>query len=306
MKLLTKYTNGNYSIRLFDDGTKIRANRLKCFIPEFPETLDINISTKCNGKCKHCYMSCTESGKHGDLNHPIFNSLHSGMELAININDLTHPDLENFLIRMKDKHVYVNVTINQMHIKDNIDKLKQWQDDELIYGIGISLTNSKDTKLFNMINSKLKNVVVHVIDGCFTKDDLENLSNHNIKLLILGFKHKGRGIDYYNTHKKEVDDNIEFLRNHLYDYKPFYKGFVFDVLSTENLNIRQIVGEEKWSMHHMGDEGEFTYFIDLVNNQYAVSSTDVDNIFSITNNDTIDTMFNHIRHVSGYINYKEE
>ena len=299
MKLLTKYKNGNYTVKLFEDGTKIRYNNLNNLTPDFAESIDMNISTVCNGHCKYCYLNCTENGKHGDLNNHILNTLHAGTEIAINANDMTHPGLEDFLIRMKDKGVFVNITINQKHLKQNVDRLKDLQSKQLIWGIGISLTDSSDKDLISNIN-KLNNVVIHVIDGCFTKNDIENLKNNNLKLLFLGFKHKGRGIDYYNQNKDFVNNNINFLRDHLYDYRQYYNCFAFDSLALDNLDIKNKVSDNQWKTHHMGNEGQYTMFVDLVNNTYAISSMNVDNIYPINDIDTIDTIFKHIRQLSNF------
>lgn len=302
MKLLNKYQNGNYTVRLFDDGTKIRMNNLDNLTPEFAESIDVTITEKCSGTkesplCKYCYLGCTEKGKHADLTNPILDTVHAGTEMAINSNDMTHPGLEDFLIRMKEKGVFVNITINQKHLKQNIDILTNWQNRKLIWGIGISLTDSTDSILWE---NELKNTVIHVIDGCFSKEDLENLSNHNIKLLILGFKHKGRGIDYYNIYKDEVDNNIKYLDEHLMEYKNQFNGFAFDTLAINNLHIQEKVGPEKWALNNMGSEGEYTFFINLIDNTYAISSMETENIFPIKKDDTLDSMFKHIRNISGY------
>lgn len=298
-KLIAKYENGNYTVRLFDNGTKIRMNDLDNLTPDFAESMDVSVTTCCNGKCQYCYLNCTEQGKHANLNNPILETVHAGTEMAINLNDLSHPDLENFLIRMKDKGVIVNATINQKHIKQHLNTLKDWQDRHLLWGIGISLTNSNDNSIIEA-NEQLKNVVVHIIDGCFSKEDIENLSDHNIKLLVLGFKHKGRGIEYYNQHKDEVNNNINFLKEHLMDYKSKYNSFGFDNLAIEDLEIQKKVSPEQWKTNHMGDEGEFTMYVDLCNNQYAVSSMETENIFDIKETDTVDTIFHHIRHIVGF------
>ena len=290
-KLLSKYKNGNYNIKLYDNGTKIRYNHFDKFIPEFSESIDLTITTKCNGGCEYCYLNCNENGIHADLNDPILDTIHSGTELAINGNDLSHPDLESFLIKMKNKRVIVNITINQKHFIQNINKLKKWQDNKLFWGLGISLTDSTNSQLLDNINI-FNNVVIHVIDGCFTKEDLENLSNHNIKLLILGYKIKGRGVEYYNKNKEKIDNNIQYLKNHLYDYKHKFSGFGFDNLATEHLEIRKLVGEEKWNLYHMGEEGEFTFFIDLVNKKFAISSLETE-MFDMLDN--VDDMFKFVR-----------
>lgn len=60
MKLLAKYKNGNYIVRLFDDGTKIRANKLDNLTPDFAESMDVTITEKCNGGCQYCFDENTE------------------------------------------------------------------------------------------------------------------------------------------------------------------------------------------------------------------------------------------------------
>jgi len=296
-ELIANYKNGNYTVKLYEDGTKIKMNNLDNFTPSFAESIDCCITEKCSGNCQYCYLSCDETKPHADLNQPFFDTVHKGTELAINVNDLSHPDLENFLIRMRDKGVFVNTTINQLHLISNIDKLKDWQERKLVWGIGISLVNSKDKKFLDAIK-QLKNVVVHTIDGCLTKEDLENLANNDIKLLILGFKHKGRGLDYYKAHKEDVDNNIAYLKEHLYDYKSNFCGFGFDNLANDHLCIRERVGEDKWAIYHMGEEGEFTFFVDAVNKTYAISSMETEHIFPIEENDTLDTMFHKVREIA--------
>lgn len=245
----------------------------------------------------NCYLNCTKDKPHADLTNPIFDTVHPGTEMAINANDMTHPGLEDFLIKMKDKGVIVNITINQKHLKVNVDKLRDYQSRKLVWGIGISLTDSTDPILWE---NGLENTVLHVIDGCLSKTDLENLSNHNVKMLILGFKHKGRGVDYYNEHKEEVDSNIEYLKNHLYDYRNMFNGFGFDNLSTLDLEVQKMVSPEQWKTNHMGEEGEFTMFLDSVNKTYAISSMETEHIFPLKDTDTVDTIFKHIRKVAGH------
>ena len=302
MKLLAKYKNGNYIVRLFDDGTKIRMNDLDNLTPDFAESMDVTVTERCSGTkdsplCKYCYLNCNETKPHADLTNPIFDTVHPGTEMAINANDMTHPGLEDFLIKMKDKGVFINITINQKHLRQNVEKLRDWQNRELVWGIGISLTDSTDSILWE---NGLKNTVVHVIDGCFSKDGLENLADHNVKLLMLGFKHKGRGVEYYETHADEVDRNIDYLDKHLMENKDRFNGIGFDTLATIDLHMEEKVGSEKWTLHNMGAEGAYTFFVSLVDNTYAISSMETENIFPIKEDDTLDSMFKHVREVAGH------
>lgn len=298
MKLLAKYKNGNYIVRLFDDGTKIRANKLDNLTPDFAESMDVTITEKCNGNCKWCYLNCTEGKPHADLTNPIFDTVHPGTEMAINANDMTHPGLEDFLIKMKDKGVFVNITINQKHLKQNVERLMDYQNRQLVWGIGISLTDSTDSILWE---NGLKNTVIHVIDGCFSAEDLENLADHNVKLLMLGFKHKGRGVEYYETHADEVDRNIDYLDKHLMENKDRFNGIGFDTLATVDLRMQEKVGLEKWALYNMGSEGAYTFFFDGVHNRYAISSMETE-LFDVEDGDTFDTIFHKVRRTAGHEN----
>ena len=297
-KILAKYRNGNYSVMLFDNGTKIRSNQLDNLTPEFAESIDIEISNKCDGGCKYCYMNCTEHGEHADLHNPVFDTLHKGTEIALNGNDLSHPDLEDFLIRMKEKGVICNLTINQKHLSKNMDKLKDWQDRKLIWGIGISLTDSTDKELPTNFH-KLKNTVLHIIDGIFTKQDMENLKDKKFTLLVLGYKIVGRGVTYYNEHKQEIEENIAYLRENLYQNKSWFNGIGFDTLATQHLNLREQVGEQNWALYHMGEEGEYTFFYNSVNKKFAVSSLEPEQFDELR---SVDEMFQFVRKKQKFAN----
>ena len=114
-EMLAHYINGNYDVILLEDGTKIRYNKLDNLTPSFAESIDCTITTKCDGGCEYCYLGCNMDGVHADLNQHFFDTLHKGQELALNGNDLTHPELVGFLTRMKEKGVICNLTVNQKH-----------------------------------------------------------------------------------------------------------------------------------------------------------------------------------------------
>ncbi len=60
MKLLGIYKNGNYTVSLFDEGTKIRRNDLDNFTPEFPECIDFKITDYCDMNCPFCFTENTQ------------------------------------------------------------------------------------------------------------------------------------------------------------------------------------------------------------------------------------------------------
>lgn len=289
--VLTTYTNGNYHVTLLNDGTKIRYNRLDNLTPAFAESIDCNITERCDGGCGYCYLGCNEDGKHADLNQSFFDTLHRGQELALNGNDLSHPQLKEFLIRMKNQGVICNLTVNQIHLIRCIDKIRELVNEELIYGLGVSLVNSADSRLYYYLK-EFPNAVLHTIDGLLSSENIYNLSDKNIKLLILGYKVLGRGDDYYNKHHDEIENNIEWLKHNIMYLKNAFNVISFDNLAIEHLDLKNQVAEDIWKYSYMGDEGSYTFYIDAVNKKFAPSSLSP---IQYDLRDSVDEMFNYIR-----------
>ncbi len=289
--VLTTYTNGNYHVTLLNDGTKIRYNRLDNLTPAFAESIDCNITERCDGGCGYCYLGCNKDGKHADLNQSFFDTLHRGQELALNGNDLSHPQLKEFLIRMKNQGVICNLTVNQIHLIRCIDKIRELVNEELIYGLGVSLVNSADSRLYYYLK-EFPNAVLHTIDGLLSSENIYNLSDKNIKLLILGYKVLGRGDDYYNKHHDEIENNIEWLKNNIMYLKNAFNVISFDNLAIEHLDLKNQVAEDIWKYSYMGDEGSYTFYIDAVNKKFALSSLSP---IQYDLRDSVDEMFNYIR-----------
>lgn len=293
MKLLGSYKNGNYHVMLFDDGTKIRKTEDDEFIPSFSENSDCKLTDKCSVGCPFCYEGCTPNGKHAELDFssPFFNSLHPYTELAINGNDMDHPQLREFLEFLKSKKIVANVTLNQKQLEKNFELVKELQEAGLLFGIGVSLV-SADENLINMMHG-LKNTVLHTICGVLSKNDIDILKNKDIKLLILGYKDLQRGHDYKNSHGDEIQENKMYLYTVLPQMTEWFKVVSFDNLAIEQLNVKRIMTDEEWEEFYMGDDGQYTFYIDLVKKEYAMNSL-AQNRFPIGDK-TVDEMFAHVR-----------
>ena len=210
-KVLGKYINGNHSVVIFEDGTKIKSTghwekNLKNganvwveddqdhFTYDFPENFDIKITDYCDGGCIYCHENSTIKGAHGDIvgMEPVFRSLHAGTECAIGGgNALAHPDLEWMLKVLKEQGVIANITVNQQHLQRYKSNLLKYVKEELVHGIGVSLTDSTNKDDLAIINELGNNVVIHVIAGIFSQDDVEFVKGH--KILVLGYKDLRRG-----------------------------------------------------------------------------------------------------------------
>lgn len=293
-KLISIYKNGNYFVEIYDDGTKIRTCNEYVFNPEFPECIDITLTKKCDGGCPYCYMGCTEDGTHATAESLTWlgQQLHPYTEVALNINDMSIPlpYIQTFLYTMKRKGVIVNITINQKHFMRNIQKLLEWQSLEYFKGIGISYTYPE--KLFIENVKKFPNAVIHSIVGIFNYNDITYLRNNGLKLLLLGYKTKGRGEDYLQETSKIIERNTHMLEIELLKVFDYFDVVSFDNLAIEQLNFKEKLTPEEFEMFYMGDEGQFTFYIDLVNKTFARSSMDLDE-FPLMN--SVNKMFHYIR-----------
>ena len=292
-----RYLNGNCITSInIENGTKIHETINEDDINfefEFSESCDVNITDKCDGGCPWCYQGCTPKSNHADiLSLDFLDTIHPYTELAINGNDLSHPDLIPFLKRMKKKEVIVSMTVNQKHFMKNIDFIKYLLDNKLIKGLGVSLV-CPNKEFINEVKN-FPTAVIHTIAGIITKDELDKLANNDLKILILGYKTmKNRGKDYYeNGHKEEIDEKIEWLSNNLGSYLNKFKVVSFDNLCTKQLNVKNIIGEERWKECYMGDDGTHTFYIDLVKKKFARTSISEKQYDLL---DNIDDMFKIIK-----------
>lgn len=294
MNIIGKYQNGNYTVTLLNDGTKIRENDLDFFEPAFAENCDVKITDKCDGGCAFCYEGCTANGKHGDILSPKFlDTLHPYTELAINGNDLSHPDLVPFMHKMKEKNVILNMTVNQIHFERHFDTIKKWIDDKLIYGLGISLREPTN-EFINMVK-QIPNAVIHVINGVVSMPDLDMLAGNNLKILILGYKNLRRGEDYYTDN----NDLVKGLQEDLYTYlfpliirDGWFDVVSFDNLAIEQLHVKEHLPKEQWDEFFMGEDGNYTFYIDLVEGTFAKNSLSMER-WPIM--DSVDDMFKKVR-----------
>lgn len=240
----------------------------------------------------NCYEGCTANGKHGDLfKYPFINTLHAYTELALNGNDLDHPDIEKFLEFLKEKKVFANITVNQNQFFANYDRIKDWQEKKMVYGIGVSLQNATD-ELIEKMNS-IPNTVLHTIVGILSEDDIMKLKDHNIKILLLGYKQLQRGVNYLNSHNDEVNKNKQYVYDTLSDITNWFKVVSFDNLAIEQLDVKRIVPENEWEEFYMGDDGGYTFYIDMVKGEFSKNSIAQDR-YPIGEK-TIDEMFQFIQ-----------
>lgn len=294
---IARYQNGNAWVEMYDDGTRIiETSGDEPFDFEYPLNNDITITHKCDGGCPFCYLGCTPDGKHADILSPKFlETILPGTEMAINLNDLSHPQLEEFMHKMRERGVFLNGTVNQIHFMKHHQTLKRMCDERLLWGLGVSL-RSADEEFVKAV-SEFPNAVVHVINGILKAEDLEAMRDKGLKLLILGYKDLNRGADY----RLENEATVRMRQKYLYDVLPtlgnHFKVVSFDNLAIEQLNVRRLLTQEQWDEFYQGDEGTATFAIDLVDGTFGRNSMATgDDVYHIM--DDIRDMFTVIKRES--------
>ena len=219
----------------------------------------------------NCYESSSKEGKHADLDVEFIKTLKPYTELAIGGgNPLSHPQLLEFLTMLKEYKIIANITVRQNDFMNNLELLKEYSDNKLLYGIGVSLIEPNEDFIKEI--QKFPNAVIHTIAGILNKEQLLKLLNKNLKVLILGYKTCGKGKNFKQEFEESILVNIELLKRSIIKLAPLFKVVSFDNLAIEQLNLQSQIDPETWAEFYMGDDGQYTMYIDLVNKTFSKNS----------------------------------
>lgn len=260
------YNNGNYQVHLLEDGTKKRLSLDGTFVPKRVETLDINLSYKCYQGCKYCYINASPEGNDctsESLARLFFEyDIPKHTELAFNYNS-EHPEFDKWYsgeyFGLEDYVTNLTINSNLLNKEENVTKFQSWIDKDRVKGIGVS-TN----KFIDNMPLKTNNIVYHTIAGITPVPEIVKMLEHNQKVLILGYKTLGR-----------ANKTIDLSEWNIRDILDVKMGIVsFDNLALEQLKLKDIVSNETWESHYMGEEGTTSFYIDLVSETFSQSSID--------------------------------
>jgi len=327
-KLLYNYKNGNYNVSIYSDGTKIRETSNPedtVFTSEFPENIDLKISDKCDMGCEFCHEDSKEDGEIANFEHEFLYSLRPGTELAIGGGNIfENENLYSFLKWCKHRGIIANITVNQNHLVGEfynsnyylsyrVEEIFNQIDDNEVYGVGISYNGDAEEldRIFNYSVSERvplgdhfythekvsakkykKNCVIHVINGVHSFEDIMKLANKNYKILILGYKDIRRGINYLSEKTETIKNNQQSIYDNIHTIIKSFDIVSFDNLAIEQLNVKRLLTTDEWNEFYMGDDGQFTMYIDLVKKEFAKNSTSMKR-YELMN--TIDDMFNIVK-----------
>lgn len=306
--VLSVYQNGNHWVAIFSDGTKAKFTedeKATHFTYDFAENFDLHINNKCDAGCPYCHENSTPNGETPPLqdfvDSKFYDSLKSGTEMAIGGGNIFESsDIEVLLKANAEKGIVSNVTVNQRHVVKNLDTLKRWVEQKLVYGIGLSLVDSSDRIFWDAVDQLGENVVIHVIAGILTKNDYFFLRNR--KVLILGYKNLRRGASYFND---EVQKRIDELKSNLINLSNRVAVLSADCLAIEQLDFKTVLNikDIDWNFLYQGSDTDVkdadgnitcsTMYIDLCNGPTCarMSTAALDKRFKFSYDESIEDVF---------------
>ena len=321
---LASYKNGNYNVLLLSDGTKIRYGKDgEEFDAAFPESVDLNITDWCDIGCSFCYRGCTEKGQHFRFDEKYLDSLDfkPGMEIALGGGSpIKHPDLDKFCEYFTKRGCISNITVHWSSMSivkgGDLEHLQRLQGDGLLHGIGVSVP-FYDATVMRAMKFYLKNTVVHVIAGLIDTNAVYQWYKTGIPVLVLGYKDMGRGKINNPEDGIEIWHEIYLLKDMvsgiadgsgLPDFESTYgpipddvKPIIsFDNLAMKQLDLQELVPEEKFYEMYMGDDGiggsltSASMYMDLVSGTYARNSVDAKS-HKIETGETISQLFSKLK-----------
>ena len=307
-----RYLNGNYLVKYDYYSRSLIKRGLRFnepFLPDFPDSIDLKITNKCEWGCPWCHESSNKNGKSFSLKRTkkILSELPEiPIEIAIgggNVLDIPEETLE--LVKwLMSRNNQPRITINYKDIK------KHWNETNgpcfdlvrEIQNMGISLDSApvgvnqydsfsaeyKESKYWsptfasNTIGNGGGYSVFHIIAGLFPPNDIITLRKNfrNYPILILGFKQWGRAKNSELPIKKlkETEKIVEdIISNPRYETSGF-NVLGFDNLALEQLHIKEKLPKEIWNRLYFGDEGTHSMYVDAVNEKFAVTSRSADRV----------------------------
>ena len=270
---IISYPNGNCEVTIDTaDGTKTREWEGEPH-PVLPESIDLKITNYCEMGCDYCHEASSPKGRHGATDWILYalGGLPKGVEVAIGGgNPLRHPGLPVILRGIYDMGLIANMTVHGESLRTGIgwNQLSAYGYKGWLHGLGISLGWGEPTVPPPPDLSPVYHAIIGVTGLAFV--------DHHVTLgrdvLILGFKAMGRGRDW---DERLLEPQVSNWRQALPDIIASAKGRIcFDNLALEQLHVRELVSPDVWKTFYMGDDGQFTMFIDAVEKTYAASSLD--------------------------------
>ena len=189
----------------------------------------------------------------------------SGTEIALNFNHGQDFGMTNKVIEyFRDKGAIPNITVNYHTFVEFLHEIRALK----VYHIGVSVESLKQIENIRKLayyDSFRGRIVFHIINGIFPTESFIKIKSS--KILILGYKEIGRGkkfsIEGLGIPVRErflTPEDLTIATKH------------GNIIGLDNLAIEQIKPEID-KKHYLGDDGEISFYIDLVTHKFGISST---------------------------------
>ena len=263
---IASWRNGGYRVTILADGTKVRQETDPEVPPRFPEQMDLKITDWCDAGCFWCHEKSTRRGAHGDVDATLrlLSRLPAGVEVAIGGGDpLSHPEFGQLVRGLRDFGLIPSVTVNGRHLARHRKELEALISEKAVYGVGVSFFE-------RLPDWDYEHKVVHMIAGVDSPEALDGALPQ--KVLVLGYKDFGRGAKYAAKRPEAVAGGIAQWYREL-PWLAREHHLSFDTLAIKQLEpSRLFKSDDLYRRRYMGDEGQFSMYVDGVKQEFAVSS----------------------------------
>lgn len=265
--IVGKYQNGGFQVTLYEDGTKVREQQDPARPPEMPEQMDFKLTQWCDAGCAWCHEKSTPQGTHADVTRSLelLRTMPAGSEIAIGGGDpLSHPEFERFVRGLRSFGMVPSVTVNGRHFERSRDMLEKLTREKQLFGVGISYHDA-------IPDWDYEHMVLHLIAGVNHPSVLDS-AKRRMKVLMLGYKQFGRGKKLFELRPQPVQDNIAAWYRQLFIVGREHH-LSFDNLAIDQLKpSRMFANPRDYEKQYMGPEGQFSMYVDGVEETFALSS----------------------------------
>ena len=264
---------------------------------EYPELVDMKITDYCDKNCSYCYQDSTTAG--GPASPKYISQLLAclgGMgvfEVALGGGDTTsHPDIDRVIDEAINFGMIPNVTISDSRCLTDI----RYNRINSCGSITISINSMNSLYNFKRCieNSRVRRdkIGLQCIEGLVEKWELykiiEDASELNLPLTILGYKDTGRGKDKKIKKYDVISVILDIIKS-----KGRHTDISFDTLLVNKYRERL---EEHGTPRILYDteEGKYSMYIDAVKKKCAKNSY-TENTVDIPEQDVYDSLINIYR-----------
>ena len=301
--ILGTYKNGNYTSTIYSDGSRDRVTEGDSFIPSFPESIELKITNEYDGEYPWFNTEKPESYVTAKIMEtelePIrcIKSIRPLTEVTIGAGFVDHPEILNLLFYFRQKKILSRIVVGQDQFMKNFHRLLNWFQRGLMKSIGIVLIDSDDTDFISKL-SFFPGATIIVTSGIFNGNDLDNLEPCDINLLIKGYTSSEHNREFTDGNILDFGYNRSWMIQNIdSELIPAFNKVSFDNLALSELGIlddRFVKKDEDHNEIYLGNDGDFSLYIDLVKGEFSRSGYSKER-YAVGDQMTTDQMFREIR-----------